>query len=163
MYAAYFPYQTEWLERNSMSDPSFYLQSLTYSMYSLSTQLMNNQMNKYAIEIFIMKSYFIMKWNKSLYKGALWKIVMYHAKSPHCLWYTSYIKFTSFNTIQKCVDWASANFPFTDEVRKFKEEWDMLPVANFIFCSFYSVIYWCSSHKVVVFMPPPPNESEWDF
>lgn len=68
--------------------------SLAYSMCSMNIELMNNQMNKYAIEIFIIKSYFIMKWNKSLFKGTLWKIVMHNAKSPHCLLYISYIKFT---------------------------------------------------------------------
>ena len=59
--------------------------SLAYSMCSMHIELMNSQMNKYAIEIFIIKSYFIMKWNKSLFKGSLWKIFMYNAKYPHCL------------------------------------------------------------------------------
>lgn len=68
--------------------------SLAYSMCSMNTELMNNPMNKYAIEIFKINSYFIMKRRESLFKGTLWKIVMYNAKSPHCLSYISYIKFT---------------------------------------------------------------------
>lgn len=92
------PLDCEQLEDNCMSDPSLVFQHLAhffaYSVCSVNTELMNNQMNKYAIKIFIIKSYFIMKWSKSLFKGTLWKIVICNAKSPHCLSCISYIKFT---------------------------------------------------------------------
>ena len=137
----------------------YLVHSLAYCMCWVNTELMNSQMNKHAIEIFIINSYFIMKWNESLFKGTLWKIVMYNAKSLHYLPHISYIKFTQFDTIQKMHRLSICCLPLTAKVLRNKEEWEMVLGANFTSCSFHSVIDWHPCYGEAGSVPSPMKMS----